>query len=749
MSEVDDLLPPGQDGGIIIDEPFENALSKRYLAYALSTITARALPDVRDGLKPVHRRILYAMREMRLEPGSGFKKSAKVVGEVMGNYHPHGDQSIYDALARLAQDFAVRYPLVDGQGNFGNIDGDSPAAMRYTESRLTQAAALLLEGIHEDAVDFRDTYDGQGQEPLVLPAAYPNLLANGSAGIAVGMATNIPPHNVAELIDAARLLIARPEAGTADLLDIVKGPDLPTGGLLLADDFAIREVYETGRGSLRLRAVWRVEEASRGNWRIVVDEIPYQVEKAKLVTQLADIIEAKKAPLLVDVRDESTETIRLILEPKSRSVDPEMLMESLFRLSSLETRLSINMNALDSKGVPRVMGLKEILREFLDHRRDVLLRRSRRRLSKVDERLEILGGLLVAFLNLDEVIRIIREEDEPKPVLMERFRISEIQAEAILNTRLRSLRRLEEMEIQSEDAALRAERLQIEALLSNPGAQWRRISDELANTRKAFDPDKPLGRRRTVLAAAPEIKPLIVDALVLREPVTIVLSQKGWIRALKGHVNDLSTLKFKEEDALALAAQGQTTDRLVLMASDGRAYSLAPDKLPGGRGFGEPLRLVIEMDDTAHPVDLFFHEPGRKRLLASSDGKGFIVDETNLLSAKRAGRQVMVLSDSATLLTCPVLAGDRIAVISDARKLLIFASDELPEMERGQGVRLQALREGSLADITSFAFDQGLIWKDSAQRSHKLDDWPDFVGKRAQAGKMVSRGFSRSGKFSA
>ncbi len=747
---VVDVIGGGRgDGGQIVDEAFEDALSRRYLAYALSTITARALPDVRDGLKPVHRRILYAMREMRLDPGQGFKKSAKVVGEVMGNYHPHGDQAIYDAMARLAQDFAVRYPLVDGQGNFGNIDGDNPAAMRYTESRLTAAAALLLEGLGEEAVDFRPTYDGQSEEPTVLPAAFPNLLANGATGIAVGMATNIPPHNAAELIDAARLLIARPEAGIDDLLAIVRGPDLPTGGVIAADPAQLREIYETGKGGLRLRARWQIEEYERGQWRIIVEEIPFQVEKAKLITAIADLLEDKKVPLLGDVRDESAETIRLVLEPKSRNVAPEMLMESLFRLSPLETRLSINMTALDAKGAPRVMGLREILRAFLDHRRDVLLRRSSRRQRKIAERLEVLAGLLIAFLNLDEVIRIIREEDEPKPALIERFRITDVQAESILNTRLRSLRRLEEMEIKGEDAALRAELQQIEALLGSEVAQWQRISGELANTRKAFGPDTALGRRRTVITGPMEARALVADALVAREDVTILLSQKGWVRALKGHLDDLDGVKFKEGDALAFVARGETTTRLILAASDGRFYALAPDKLPTGRGFGEPLRLMVDMDDGAEAIGLFFHVPGRQRLVATSDGKGFIVAEDQLLSAKKAGKQVMNLSTGTRMILCREAAGDRVALIGENRKLLVFDRAELPEMERGQGVKLQTLRDGGLADALVFSSGTGLYWVDSAGRNRVVEDWRDFEGKRAGAGKPAPKGFSRNGRFDA
>ncbi len=743
---ADDLgAPPSEEGGRIIEEPIGEALSRRYLAYALSTITSRALPDVRDGLKPVHRRVLYAMRDLNLNPDAAFKKSARVVGDVMGRFHPHGDQSIYDALVRLAQDFNSRYPLVDGQGNFGNIDGDNPAAMRYTESRLTRAAEALLQGIDEDAVDFRANYDEQEREPVVLPAAFPNLLANGSSGIAVGMATSIPPHNAAELIDACLLLIDNPKATTDDLIKIVPGPDFPTGGVCVEPAESIREAYETGRGGFRVRARWSVEETGRGGWRIVVTEIPYLVQKAKLIADLAEIIEAKKSPLLGDVRDESAETIRLVLEPKSRAVEPAVMMESLFKLSALETRTSLNMNVLDAHGVPRVMGLKEALRAFLDHRQDVLKRRSAHRLEKIAARLDVLAGLLIVYLNLDEVIRIIRNEDEPKPALIKRFTLNDTQADAILNTRLRQLRKLEEMEIRREDAALREEQKGLQALLEDTRKQWRKIASELKETRGLFDPKTSLGRRRTNLAEAPSVAAEIsVEAFVAREPITVVLSERGWIRALKGHLENLGDLKFKEGDHAQHIVHAQTTDRLVLFASDGRAFTLDAHKLPGGRGAGEPIRLQIDLGDIDEAVALFVHDPEGKRLLASFDGYGFVAPESEMIAQKRSGKQVL----TGRAMAAPPLDGDRVAVIGQNRKLLIFPIGELPEMARGRGVKLQAYHEGGLADAVVFAKEDGLFWIDSAGRKRAVESWKDYVGKRGGAGKLAPRGFSRSGRFS-
>ena len=740
MSQDDTLDQPGR----IIEEPIGEALSKRYLAYALSTITSRALPDVRDGLKPVHRRLLYAMRELNLDPDAAFKKCARVVGDVMGRFHPHGDQAIYDALVRLAQDFTVRYPLIDGQGNFGNVDGDNPAAMRYTESRLTRAAESLLEGLAEDAVDFRPTYDGQEEEPSVLPAGFPNLLANGAAGIAVGMATQIPPHNAAELIDACQMLLHDPDAETARLLSVVQGPDFPTGGIIIDSPATIQAAYESGRGGFRVRARWEREDLGRGLWRIIVTELPFQVAKAKLIADLATLIETKKAPLLGDVRDESSDAIRLVLEPRSRTVEPEMLMESLFKLSELEVRIGLNLNVLDARQTPRVMSLKEALDAFLDHRLVVLRRRSTHRLEKIAARLEVLAALLVVYLNLDEVIRIIRTEDEPKPVLISRFTLSEAQAEAILNTRLRALRKLEEMEIRREDAALRQEQAGLTALLKDPAAQKNRLSEELSETRKLFAPETTLGKRRTRFAVIEEAPAVSVEAFVVREPVTVVLTEKGWVRALKGHVVDLATLRFKEGDAAAFVAQCETTDRLILLASDGRSFTLRADQLPGGRSQGEPIRLLIELGEQDSIVAFFPYQEKSRRLLVSRDGYGFLAPEEELLSTRKAGKQSLT---GEALLAAPV-RGDRVAVISEGRKLLIFPLEALPEMPRGKGVKLISLREGGLADAITFAAAEGLSWTDAAGRNRSLPDWREWEGKRAQAGKLAPKGFSRSGRFS-
>ncbi len=742
---ADDLTLPPDAGGRIVDEPIGEALSKRYLAYALSTITSRALPDVRDGLKPVHRRVLYAMRLLKLSPDAAFRKSAKVVGDVMGDFHPHGDQSIYDALVRLAQDFNSRYPLVDGQGNFGNIDGDNPAAMRYTESRLTQAAEALLDGIDDDAVDFRPSYDGSKQEPVVLPAAYPNLLANGAAGIAVGMATNIPPHNVGELIDGCLLLIDNAKASTDDLLKLIPGPDFPTGGIVVEPPESIREAYETGRGGFRVRARWMTEDLGRGMWRIVVTEIPHLVQKSKLLEHLAELIENKKAPLLGDARDESAEDIRLVLEPKSRTVEPAVMMESLFKLTALETRASLNMNVLDATGAPRVMSLKEVLRAFLDHRRDVLQRRTAHRLTKIAARLDVLAGLLIVYLNLDEVIRIIRNEDDAKAKLIARFKLNDVQAEAILNTRLRQLRKLEEMEIRREDAGLREEQKDLQGLLEDTRKQWRKISGELKETRKQFGPATALGKRRTELSEAGEAAGEIdVEAFVVREPVTVVLSEKGWLRALKGHMDDLGDLKFKDGDHAQHIVNCETTDKLLLFASDGRAFTLDAHKLPGGRGHGEPIRLSVELGDIDEAVALFTYEEGAKRFVASHEGYGFVVGEDEMLASKRSGKQIL----TGRAMAAAKVEGDQVAIIGQNRKLLIFPLSELPEMARGKGVKLQAYHDGGLADAKVFAKAGGLTWEDSAGRVRVVAEWADYKGKRGGAGRIAPKGFSRSGRFS-
>ena len=732
---------PDDENGRIVEEPMAEALSRRYLAYALSTITHRALPDVRDGMKPVHRRVLYAMHEMRLNPETAARKCAKVVGEVMGSYHPHGDQAIYDALVRLAQDFAQRYPLVDGQGNFGNIDGDSAAAMRYTECKLTPAAKLLLDGIDEDAVDFRPTYDGQDEEPVVLPAAFPNLLANGSSGIAVGMATSIPPHYAAELIDACQLLLENPEATTAELMVHVPGPDFPTGGVAVESKESVHEAYETGRGGVRLRARWEVEEMGRGLWRIVVTEIPYQVQKARLIEQLADLIENKKAVFLGDVRDESAEEVRLVLEPKSRNIEPEVLMESLFRLSDLETRFSINMNVLDGRGTPGVMGLKGCLRAFLDHRRDVLVRRSNWRRERIEKRLHLLEGLLIAFLNLDEVIRIVREEEQPKAQLITTFGLTELQADFILDTRLRNLAKLEEMQIKGEHEKLAAERDAIDTLLKSPARQWTRIGKDLAEVRKAL-----LSARRTSFAAAPDIaEGPPPEAFVVREAVTVILSERGWIRATKGKVEDPSELKFKEGDQLGFLIPAETVDKLLIFASDGRFFTLGCDKLPSARGHGEPVRLMIDLDDKVGILDVFAHQPGRRRVLASKEGYGFILPEAEAIAFRRAGKQVL---NGTAVVSVPLKDGDdQLAVIGDNGKILIFPTDELPEMPRGKGVKLQAYREGGLRDAMAFSGSGEAAWTTAEGRTRSWPECRDWLGRRAGAGKLAPKGFPATKRF--
>ena len=730
----------------IIDEPLSEALSKRYLAYALSTITSRALPDVRDGLKPVQRRILYAMRELKLNPDAAYRKCAKIVGEVMGNYHPHGDSAIYDTLVRLAQNFSVRYPLVDGQGNFGNIDGDSAAAMRYTESRMTEAARLLLEGLDENAVDFRDTYDERDKEPVVLPAGYPNLLANGATGIAVGMATSIPPHNAAELIDACLMLIERKTTTTEELLEVLPGPDFPTGGTLVEDRANILEAYETGRGAFRVRSKWEKEDLGRGTWQIVVTEIPYQVQKGKLIERLAELIDTKKVPLLGDVRDESAEDIRLVLEPKSKTVDPDMLMESLFKLSDLENRFSMNLNVLHN-GAPQVMGLRDVLRAYLEHRREVITRQAQYRLDKAETRLEVLAGYLIAFLNLDEVIRIIREEDHPKAELMKAFGLTDNQAEAILNMRLRSLRKLEEMEIRGEHAELEKTIDGLKALIGSERRQWTEVSKGLKEARKAFAPDTELGRRRSIFGEAPiHDGDAVLEALIPREPITVVLSEQGWIRALRGHNNDLEKLRFKDGDGLYLSCQLETTDKLILMSSDGRAFTLGADKLPGGRGQGEPIRLHIDLEEEKDIIDLFKLVPDRKRFMASSGGYGFICPEGELLSTRKAGKQVVTTGDGR-LLCCSVAVGDMAAVVGENRKLLIFEAAELPEMPRGKGVKLQAYKDGGLADAKLFNAADGFSVTDGSGRQRSFSDWEDWKGRRASAGRMAPRGFPRNGTF--
>jgi topoisomerase-4 subunit A len=735
----DDLI------GHVEDTNLSDALSERYLAYALSTIMSRSLPDVRDGLKPVHRRLIYAMHQLRLDPAAGFKKCARVVGDVMGKYHPHGDASIYDAMVRMAQEFAARFPLVEGQGNFGNIDGDNPAAMRYTEARLTQVAAAMLAGIDDDAVDFRPTYDGEESEPIVLPGAFPNLLANGAAGIAVGMATSIPPHNAGEVCAAAIHLIRHPKATTADLLRHMPGPDFPTGGVLAEDTASLLSAYETGRGGFRLRAKWAVEREKYGAWKIVVTEIPYQVPKAKLVEQIAQLLEEKKLPLLGDVRDESAEEVRLVLEPRTRGVEPEVLMETMFRASALETRFPLNMNVLDAARTPRVMSLTEVIRAWLDHRHEVLLRRTRHRLAAIERRIEVLDGYLLVYLNLDEVIRIIREEEEPKPRLMTRFSLTDVQADAILNMRLRSLRRLEEMELRQEHRGLTKERREIQALLKDEGRRWDRIVEELESTRTKFGAGK-LGVRRTEIGAAPPAIEVTTEGFVEREPLTVVLSDKGWIRAFKGHLDEDAELRFKEGDKLKLRLHCQTTDRLTLFGTNGRAYTLKPADLPRGRGDGQPVRLLAELSNEDDVVTLFVPNEAGKYLVASSAGRGFVVPGAELSAEKRTGKQILNLRPGEEAQVCVPADGDHLAVVGANRRLLVFPLDQVPEMVRGAGVILQRYKDGGLADAKVFNLAEGLTWRlgEKTRTETSLRDW---LGERAQAGRLPPNGFPKTPKF--
>ena len=790
-------------------EPLRRAIGDRYLTYALSTIMHRALPDARDGLKPVHRRILYAMRRLRLSASGGFLKSAKISGDTMGDFHPHGDAAIYDAMARLAQDFTIRYPLVDGQGNFGNIDGDNPAASRYTEARMSIMAEALLDGLDENAVDFRPNYDGRLQEPVVLPASYPNLLANGSSGIAVGMATNIPPHNIGELIDACLHLIKAPEARDETLLQYVPGPDFPTGGVIVEPRDSIAQAYATGRGSIRLRARWEVEDLGRGMWQVVVTEIPYQVQKSKLVERIAELIQTKKVPILADVRDESADDLRMVLEPRSKNVDPETLMAMLFRNSDLETRFSLNMNVLIDGVTPRVCSLKEVLRAFLDFRRDVLLRRARHRMAKIDDRLEKLEGFIIAFLNLDRVIDIIRYDDDPRAALMyedwskphqatvaratserdyvspllgidvkalvlredeealargilaesdegggipRRFvgrseGLSDVQAEAILNMRLRSLRRLEELELLRERDALMEERAGLEDLLDSDDLQWKRIADELREVRKKFGKDTPTGARRTSFSEATEAEEVPIEAMIEREPITVVCSQMGWIRAMTGHIALDRELKFKDGDGPRFIFHAETTDKLLVFGTNGRFYTIPASNLPGGRGMGEPLRLMVDLPNEADIVDILIHDAGRKLLVASSAGDGFVVPETEVVAQTRAGKQVLNVKAPVRAKVCRPVTGDSVAVVGDNRKVLVFELDELPEMGRGKGVRLQKYKDGGLSDATTFTLAEGLSWRDPAGRTRTETTLDEWIGKRAGSGRMAPRGFPRDNTF--
>jgi len=752
-----------------LSEPLRRALGERYLTYALSTIMHRALPDARDGLKPVHRRILFAMRELRLSSNGGFRKSAKISGDVMGNYHPHGDAAIYDAMARLAQDFNVRYPLVDGQGNFGNIDGDNPAASRYTEARMTAVAEALLDGLNENAVDYRENYDGTLTEPVVLPAQFPNLLANGSSGIAVGMATNIPPHNIAELCDACLHLIKTPDARDDTLLNYVPGPDFPTGGIIVEPAEQIAQAYRTGKGGFRLRCRYRVEDLGRGQWQIVVTEIPYQVQKSKLIEKLAELIQTKKIPILADVRDESADDIRLILEPRSKNVDADVLMGMLYRNSDLEVRFSLNMNVLIDGVTPRVCSMKEVLRAFLDFRREVLIRRSKHRMEKIDHRLEVLEGLIIAFLNLDRVIDIIRYDADPKAALMTEDwskdhpramseadyvpptpgdgELSDVQAEAILNMRLRSLRRLEEVELLREQAALMEERAGLDDLLESDDLQWRAISDQLRATKKQFGKDWDGGARRTSFADADTIEEVPLEAMIDREPITVVCSEMGWIRAMTGHIDLTRELKFKDGDGPRFIFHAETTDRLVIVGSNGRFYTLSAANLPGGRGMGEPVRLMVDLPNEAQIQTILTHQPGRKLLVASTAGDGFIVPETEVIAQTRTGKQVLNVRGDARLRVCKPVAGDAVAVVGENRKVLVFAIDELPEMVRGKGVRLQKYRDGGLSDASSFILADGLSWRDPAGRTRTETELVEWMGKRAGTGRMAPRGFPRDNRF--
>ena len=734
-------------GGSTLSEPLRRAIGDRYLTYALSTIMHRALPDARDGLKPVHRRILYAMYRLKLVSNGKFLKSAKISGDTMGDFHPHGDAAIYDAMARLAQDFSVRYPMVDGQGNFGNIDGDNPAAARYTEARMTAVAEAMLVGMEENAVDFQDNYDGRLTEPSVLPASFPNLLANGSTGIAVGMATNIPPHNIGELLDASIHLIKAPNARDETLLDFVPGPDFPTGGILVEPRDSLLETYRTGRGPMRLRSKWEIEDLPRGLWQIVVTEIPYQVQKSKLIEKIAELIQLKKLPILADVRDESAEDIRLVLEPRAKTVDPTVLMETLFRMSDLEVRFNLNLNTLIDGRTPKVCSMKEVLRAFIDHKRDVLLRRSKHRMDKIDHRLEVLEGYIVAFLNLDRVIEIIRNEDEPKKIMMKEFSLSDVQVEAILNMRLRSLRKLEEIELRTELDSLQLERADLDDLLASEKMQWERIINELRETRKEFGKNSDSGNRRTELAEAPDFEEVPIEAMIEKEPITVVCSSMGWLRAMKGHVDLSQELKYKDGDEKRFVFHAETTDKLLMFGGNGRFYTMSCSELPGGRGMGEPIRLIVDLPNDANMVDLFIHQPDRKLLLASSAGDGFVVEENDIVAQTRTGKQALNVKGDITALICKPVAGDYVATVGQNRKVLIFPIDELPVMSRGKGVRMQKYKDGGLNDATTFHFIDGLSWLDPAGRRRIETELADWIGKRAGAGRMAPRGFPRENKF--
>ena len=730
----------------IKDVQLAEELSKRYLSYAMSTIVSRSLPDVRDGLKPVHRRLLYAMRQLHLDPKSGFKKCARVVGDVIGKYHPHGDSAVYGAMVRLAQDFSVRYPLVDGQGNFGNIDGDGAAAMRYTEARLTEFAIAMMEGLNDNAVDFMETYDGEESEPVVMPSMVPNLLCNGSAGIAVGMATNIPPHNLSEVCDALLYLIENPECEIEPLVRKIKGPDFPTGGYIIDKFENILDAYRQGKGVFRIRAKWEKEDLGHGQYQIVITEIPYMVPKAKLVEKIASLLLEKKIPLLSDIRDESSHDIRIVLEPKSRLVDAGLLMEHLFKQTDLESRFNLNMNVLDSDGVPRVMSIKEVLREFLNHRHTVLIRRTNYRLEKINYRLEILSGYLIAYLNLDRIIQIIREEDDPKAVMMKEFKLTDNQSEAILNMKLRSLRKLEESQIREEYDELSEEKAGLEELLGDEGKRWLAIAAEIRQMKEKFGKKTALGRRRTEFSEVAEEIEVPLEALIEKEPITVILSQKGWIRSLKGHVSLTDESKFKDDDALQIALHAQTTDKLVIMDSSGKFFNVAANEIPSGRGFGQPLRLMIDVANNDEVVSMFVFEPKASYLIASKRGYGFIIDENHIIAQTRNGRKIMNVSEGDAAMFCLKVTGDMVAIVGDNRKLLVFKSEEIPTLARGRGVGLQKYKDGGLSDIQFFNEADGFSFNRSGGVSteKELLTW---LGHRAQVGKLVPFGFPKNNKF--
>ncbi len=730
----------------IRDVQLAEELSKRYLSYAMSTIVSRSLPDVRDGLKPVHRRLMYAMRQLHLDPKSGFKKCARVVGDVIGKYHPHGDSAVYGAMARLAQDFSVRYPLVDGQGNFGNIDGDGPAAMRYTEARLTDFAMALMEGLNDNAVDFMETYDGEENEPLVMPAAVPNLLCNGTSGIAVGMATNIPPHNLSEICDALLYMIENPQCEIEPLVRRLRGPDFPTGGVIVDKFSSILNAYTSGKGVFRIRAKWEKEDLGHGQYQIIVTEIPYMVQKAKLVEKIAELLLEKKIPLLNDIRDESAQDVRIVLEPKSRMVDANLLMEHLFKQTDLESRFNMNMNVLDSDGVPRVMSIKEVLREYLNHRHSVLLRRTNFRLDKINYRLEILSGYLTAYLNLDRIIEIIRGEDDAKAVMIKEFTLTDNQAEAILNMKLRSLRKLEESQIKEEYDELSEEKDGLESLLSSEDKQWQAIAEEIRQTSQRFGKKTALGRRRTEFGEVAETVEVPIEALIEKEPITVILSQKGWIRGLKGHVDLKGEFKFKDDDELAFALHAQTTDKIVILDSSGKFFNVSANEIPTGRGFGQPLRLMVDIANQDTVTAMFVFEPKASYLLASHEGRGFIVDENHLIAQTRNGRKIMNVADGEKTTFCTKVCGDMVAIVGENRKLLIFKTEEIPTMARGRGVVLQKYKDGGLSDIQFFNEADGFSFNRSGGVGVETN-LLTWLGHRGQIGKLVPFGFPKNNKF--